>query len=322
MHYLFHALGIAQLFILVSSVWATDIHLRYAKHLKIQETKDSYVVTMGGHSSEVSKKQKKALSFYIQSAPFAHAFELLEADERIASVESQQFMDWQHEKNRQLPAKSFIQAREWLLRDVEKNAALIQEEILIPQHLKKKITFFVDLSHLEEHPLGRLEWLYLYGILVGKVEQAKILIETKKAKYEKWIKKEKSGCVILGSFYKGHWSAPGIKGLTAKMWSDGGMIYGAGLPGERNHYQLNMEEAYKVFKNCTIWFLPEEVDSKKDYFLKNFQLKSWSDKTLLTVKNARSYWARSPWYPEEFLQDIVSLSDEKEQGEGVWIKKQ
>lgn len=35
------------------------------------------------------------------------------------------------------------------------------------------ITVFVDKSSFEEHPLGRLEWIKLYGLLFGKADEAK-----------------------------------------------------------------------------------------------------------------------------------------------------
>ena len=67
---------------------------------------------------------------------------------------------------------------------LNENCPLAIESTMIyhtPQILEKLeslgITVFVDKSSYEEHPLGRLEWIKLYGLLFGKFDEAKSFFE-------------------------------------------------------------------------------------------------------------------------------------------------
>ncbi len=60
----------------------------------------------------------------------------------------------------------------------------------------QKIPVLVERSSYEEHPLGRLEWIKLYGVLFGKENEAQTYYESQLKKIEPILKKDDSGCSV------------------------------------------------------------------------------------------------------------------------------
>ena len=58
------------------------------------------------------------------------------------------------------------------------------------------IPVLVDQSSYESHPLGRTEWIKLYGVLVGKIEQSVQLFSTQAAHLEALAGQENTGTTI------------------------------------------------------------------------------------------------------------------------------
>ncbi len=59
-----------------------------------------------------------------------------------------------------------------------------------------EIPVLVDYSSYEEHPLGRSEWIKLYGVLLGKEEKAKEAFDEQKALLEQAVSGEKTGKTV------------------------------------------------------------------------------------------------------------------------------
>jgi len=59
-----------------------------------------------------------------------------------------------------------------------------------------EIPVLVDYSSYEEHPLGRSEWIKLYGVLLGKEEKAREAFDEQKALLEQAVSGEKTGKTV------------------------------------------------------------------------------------------------------------------------------
>ncbi len=58
------------------------------------------------------------------------------------------------------------------------------------------IPVFVDYSSYEEHPLGRTEWVKLYGLLTGKEDEAQAAFESEKKAFESVSSSEQTGRTV------------------------------------------------------------------------------------------------------------------------------
>ena len=65
---------------------------------------------------------------------------------------------------------------------------------------KFRIPVFLDYSSYETHPLGRVEWVKLYGVLLGKEEQAERAFDGEKAAFEDAICGEPTGKTVAFFF--------------------------------------------------------------------------------------------------------------------------
>lgn len=84
-------------------------------------------------------------------------------------------------------------------------------------------------EYLEEHPLGRAEWLRAFGVLLGKEALADSLFADIVERYEMAaasipVKGEKPS-VFFGSSWKGTWSVPAGNSYMARLIGDAGGRY-------------------------------------------------------------------------------------------------
>jgi ABC-type Fe3+-hydroxamate transport system, periplasmic component len=87
---------------------------------------------------------------------------------------------------------------------VKEDCALAIESTMILHDPKVKemlellnIPVFIDYSSYESHPLGRMEWIKLYGVLAGKTEEAEAFFNGKAAQIESIGMSQSSGRTVL-----------------------------------------------------------------------------------------------------------------------------
>lgn len=94
-------------------------------------------------------------------------------------------------------------------------------------------------EYAENHPLGRLEWIKVAGLITGNYSQAVRRFEKARESYLSLARKaadiEDKPLVFTGSFYKGRWTAPGGDSFVARLIEDAGGRYAfAEYPGSEN----------------------------------------------------------------------------------------
>ena len=84
-------------------------------------------------------------------------------------------------------------------------------------------------EYLEEHPLGRAEWLRAFGVLLGREALADSLFAGIAERYEKAAAsvpaEEAKPLVFFGSSWKGTWSVPAGNSYMARLIGDAGGRY-------------------------------------------------------------------------------------------------
>ena len=84
-------------------------------------------------------------------------------------------------------------------------------------------------EYLEEHPLGRAEWLKAFGVLLGREALSDSLFAGIEERYEKARAsvpaKEAKPLVFFGSAWKGTWSVPSGNSYMARLIGDAGGRY-------------------------------------------------------------------------------------------------
>lgn len=114
-------------------------------------------------------------------------------------------------------------------------------------------------EYLETHPLGRLEWIKVFGYIMGKKELANSIFEDIKSQYLLIAEKtnqslsENQPCVFTGSEEGGVWYAPPGNSFQAQLIRDAGGSYILNDSIASGNIQLPFEKLLYIAANCDYW---------------------------------------------------------------------
>lgn len=194
------------------------------------------------------------------------------------------------------------------------------------------IPVIVERSSYETHPLGRLEWIKLYGLLFGKEEVANTAYETELKKIEPIMEKEETGRSVAFFYITANGSVNVRKpnDYVPQMIELAGGKYALAdiLPKEENALStMNMqfEDFYAAAKDADILIYNGIVDGELesiDELLEKSEL--FAD--FKAVANGEVYCAGSNFFQEtmgtcDFIEDVSAVFREDESTELRFLKK-
>lgn len=146
-------------------------------------------------------------------------------------------------------------------------------------------------DYLEDSPLGKLEYLKLFGELTQKREIADSIFIAKaqryidiKTKIASAIEGSDTTDVLLNAPYNGIWYIPGDKNYTSQLIKDaGGKILGA-KEDEIQPSQLSFEHVYQFALKADVWLHPNIINT-----LKALEAENPLFKNIPALKNNRVY---------------------------------
>lgn len=130
------------------------------------------------------------------------------------------------------------------------------------------IPVLVEYSSYEEHPLGRLEWIKLYGILYNGLDKATLFFDEQLAAIENDMKKENTGLKVAFFYINGNKAVNVRKpnDYIAKMINMAGGEYVITEIEESENslstVNMQMEEFYKVAKDADIIIYNSTIDGE------------------------------------------------------------
>ncbi len=112
-------------------------------------------------------------------------------------------------------------------------------------------------GYMENHPLGRVEWLQLYGLLFDKQELANQVIGNRIASYQALCTKTKDilekPSVFCSTPFKGIWYIPGGDSYVATLLHDAGANYLWQDRRETGSIPLDMEIVFEKAARTRFW---------------------------------------------------------------------
>ncbi|MDX6189881.1 ABC transporter substrate-binding protein [Flavobacterium sp. Fl-318] len=188
-------------------------------------------------------------------------------------------------------------------------------------NLKKSgLNVFIQADWMEQSPLGKAEWIKLYGALFGKEEKAKELFDKIVLSYNQAKKlvagKKAASTVLYGSMYedtwyvaKGNsWVAEFMKDAQANyLWAD---LKGTGSEG------LSFEKVLVKAKTANFWIATgavknlEELGKNNPHYtefdaFKNKNVYNFESK--LGATGGTIYYELSPSRPDLVLKDYIKI---------------
>ena len=178
-------------------------------------------------------------------------------------------------------------------------------------------------EYLENSPLGKTEYLKLFGELTGcraladsifnKTEKTYMEIKNKIAQSNKATDKVK---VIMNVPYKGAWYIPGDNNYISQLVKDaGGIVLGA-KENEVQSAQLNFEHVYGYALQADVWLHTNALNTVKEicgehHLLKNIPAltngRTYNNTLRHTAHGGSDFWETGAVEPHIILQDLAAI---------------
>ena len=189
--------------------------------------------------------------------------------------------------------------------------------------LGRKVIVIND--YLEPTVMGKLEYIKLFGSLLGKRDEADSIFLAKKKDYEAArdccsSAMEKGGErkveVLVNLPFKGIWYVPGKESYMAELVEDaGGEILGA-ENGENLSSQKSFEQMYSLAKGADVWIHLNQAIRKSDVASENAMFRQipafkegnlYNNNRRVTAAGGSDYWESGALYPDEILKDMIQI---------------
>lgn len=178
-------------------------------------------------------------------------------------------------------------------------------------------------DYMESDPLGRAEWIKLYGMLFGKESEADSIFSKVTETYtqiEKEAQQETGShpSLLYGLDNGGSWFIPGGKSYMAKMFASAGANYIFGETTHSGAEPFAFETVYDKGCNADIWLiLGTEVADKTYKDLQRFSnFKSYKEKRVYACNTIKtSFFDEIPFHPERLLKDLYVIFHSEKYGD-------
>ncbi|SFS32838.1 ABC transporter substrate-binding protein [Lutibacter maritimus] len=174
---------------------------------------------------------------------------------------------------------------------------------------------------LEETPLGRAEWIKLFGVLFNKEKQADSIFNEIEKNYLEAksiaLNATNQPTIISGGLFKDIWNLPAGNSFEATFLKDANTNYLWKNTEGKGSLSLNIENVFEKGKDADIWISPSFHTSLEDLKTSNAiysQFNAFKNKTIYSFINKRGekggfiYFELAPARPDLVLKDIIKIA--------------
>jgi iron complex transport system substrate-binding protein len=170
----------------------------------------------------------------------------------------------------------------------------------------------------EQNPLGRAEWVKVFGALLGKKNAADHYFKKIESEYIKAqksvIKSEKKPTIIAGAIFQDIWYVPGGKSYLAQLFDDANTNYLWKENDQTGSLALSIETVLEKGQQADYWFAPGQHTSysilKQEHVLYS-KFKATQDKTMFTYSKTQGstggllFFESGASRPDLVLKDLI-----------------
>ncbi len=175
----------------------------------------------------------------------------------------------------------------------------------------------------EQHPLGKAEWIKVFGVLYHQEALADSVFNAVKNQYEALVSSmqhnssSEKPSVLLGYNYQGTWYLPGGKSYVAQYLRDAGYNYQYNTDTTTGSLGISAELIYNNLKSADYWFHPGSCKTLNDLlmldkryrFMDAFSMRKVYNNTLRMNKaGGNDFWETSPCNPHLVLADLIKIA--------------
>ncbi|MCD6331771.1 MAG: ABC transporter substrate-binding protein [Bacteroidales bacterium] len=172
----------------------------------------------------------------------------------------------------------------------------------------------------ESHPLGRAEWIKVFGLVTGQLTAADSLFRIIENRYNQLVHTvlnvNNKPLVMTGNNFKGTWYMPGGENFMARLFRDGGMTYPFADTPNRGSLALSFETVLDRFSSAKVWIgvnaVSRTVLLKEDERYRSFSSlrtgRIFSINGKVNQRGANDFWESGVVRPDIILQDIINMA--------------
>lgn len=182
------------------------------------------------------------------------------------------------------------------------------------------INTVINAEYLEEHPLGKLEWIKFIAAFYNLGDSASDYFNIVEKQYNELVRLtsglERKPEVLIGMPWKDTWYVPGGKSYMAKLVEDAGGHYIWSDNESRESLALDIERVFALGQNAEIWLNTGSINNKKEILTIDERFQSFAP-----YKNGRifnnnnrinnfggiDYWESGIVNPHVILHDMISI---------------
>ncbi len=186
---------------------------------------------------------------------------------------------------------------------------------------KTGIPVVMNGSWMEEHPLGRAEWIKFVAAFFGKETIAEEVFQEIKKEYNESVFLAQNvnniPTVLSGNMFKDVWHVPGGNSYVAQFFKDANTRYLWADTQKTGSLALSFESVLEKAQNADLWIgsgntksLSELKEKNHQYtFFDAFKNKTVYSSTLKTgAKGGLIYYELGPMRPDLILKDIIQIA--------------
>jgi len=186
---------------------------------------------------------------------------------------------------------------------------------------KMGIPVLLNGDWIEKTPLGRVEWIYVFGALYQKEQEADRIFKQIEREYNT-IKKlalsaKTKPTILSGAIFKDVWYLPGGKSFMAHYFKDAQTNYLWRDNNQSGSLALSFEKVLEKAKNATFWIGCDQYETK-EHLVKGGhhyrQFNPFLSDNIYTSANCKGekggllYFELGPIQPHIVLKDIVKIT--------------
>lgn len=173
----------------------------------------------------------------------------------------------------------------------------------------------------EQHPLGRAEWIRVFGALYGKKSEADSIFTAITDQYITLAAKarsavQKNGKVLLGYNYQGTWFLPGGKSYVAAFLRDAGALYPYAGNNSTGSLHISYEKVFAEQQDAEFWLHPgacrtleelRRLDPRYSHIAAFRTGKVYNYTRRITAEGGNDFWESGPCRPHSVLADLIAI---------------
>ncbi len=338
-----------------------ELNLKYAKHfqVKINEADGTWWIRVGIRSKknwyaintkdsiEQLKKQCKSAQLIIYpnhllltSTTQLSAFSDLDQENKVKAFLQSEMISNSNWRKKLINYPRTINP-ELLIRDqidliLSYDSEILSNEDLMKKSRIKKIHHFQVIEYLENHPLARMEWIKLYGILTKTYPKSVQIFNVRESSYWNSVRSVKNvkpayNKIILGEILNEKWVYPNEFSDSISILKDLSLevVRPKSVNKKLGPDFYNFEEVVAISSKAKVWITQNIFTNKKMLLSSNYKYKSLENLKIINISqkvNAdgySDYWETAVNRPDLLIKDYIYFfyPDTLKQYNPLWLNE-